>query len=178
MDYAVFGQVNFFAGEEICPFSRNRKVNIALVACACGDGGNQDVLAEHILIVYSVGSPVIGEVHYQRTNGGLSCGVVSVKRLLKHGYQAIAQFDKLAYFILAVEDNPRDTVIVPSVNQALGGEDNALHTADTFLLCVCLTELGSPEKTREARVYNAADKVLVVVQIAVENKGVGSGEGA
>ena len=77
------------------------------------------------------------------------------KRLLpvKPGEKGIRQSDavfhhtqQLPELLLAPQLHPGNAVIIPGVDQAVGGENHALHPADCLFLCGGGTEFWSPQK--------------------------------
>ena len=102
--------------------------------------------------------------------------MVVLECFFQHRDERFTQFEEFADFVFTAVADPRNTVIVPRIDEALDGEDDRLYTADADVAVRGVAEFGRPEDAGEAGIGYAAQEVLVVVQVTVEDERIRCGE--
>jgi hypothetical protein len=148
-----------FAGEVIDPVCGNGEVDIAFVTGAGCDRCNEQVVAEEPLVVDLVGFTVIGVVHDEGTYRRLAGGVVVFECLFQHRDELFAELQEFADFVFAAVADPRNTVVVPCVDEALYGENNRLEPPEELLFGMGIPQLRTPQKAGEGGGGDAADNL-------------------
>ena len=101
--------------------------------------------------------------------------VIVIECLINIRNQRHTQFAQLAHFFLRVVGNPRHFLREPGIYQRLRRENNGLQAANKVLFGFGGANFGHPQQAGKTGVAHAADKIFMVVQIAVQCKRIGGG---